>query len=367
MPAYKDEKRGTWYVKFRYTDWTGRRVETMKRGFARKTDAKEYEENAKKNKTSNGLTLGELCAIYMEDMRHRVRATSIKTKLIIYNTHVLPYFESTPLDMITPAVVRKWQTEIIKQNLSPTYVKTIQRQFSALVNYAVKYYNLPQNPVKLAGSIGKNDAEKMDFWTVDEFRKFIRYEDSPLYRAAFLVLFWCGLRIGELLALTGNDVDAESHTIRIDKAFTRLRKGDDVISAPKTAGSVRTLTAPSSVIDAILEHEQKLFGYKPTDRLFPVVGQSIRRHMKELCRKAGVKQIRVHGLRHSHASYLINNNVPIKLISQRLGHDNIETTLKVYAHMYKDTAESVTDMMEKDSKKMWSRCGHRQNKKARNG
>lgn len=356
MPAYKDAKRGTWFVRFRYTDWTGRRIETTKRGFATKREAKEYEESVKREKESSPeMTIGELLNIYMADMAHRIKASSLQTKRNIYNVHVLPYFGNTPVNTITPAAIRKWQTETLSRGLSNTYLKTVQTNLSALFNYAVRYYNLPRNPVSVAGSIGKKLASEMDYWTVDEFNQFIQCEDKPMYRSAYLALFWCGLRCGELMALTGNDIDIEKRTISITKTYTRLTGRKDSITSPKTPGSKRVVSAPSVVIDAIKEYTDRIYDYDKNARIWQIHSKSLRDRMYHIADYAGVKKIRIHDLRHSHASYLINNNVPVKLISQRLGHENVETTLRTYAHMYKDTEESVSDMIESDSKKMWSK------------
>lgn len=351
MPAYKDEKRKTWYVRFRYTDWTGKRIETTKRGFATKRDAQRYEEEARREKTAAaGLTYGELYKLYMEDMKPRLKQTSLRVKEDVNRKHIAPYFETMPLDKITPAAIRQWQTKILALGYAPTYTRMIQNQLSACLNYAVKYYGLARNPAKIAGSIGKMDAGEMDFWTLTEFEQFIAAETKPMYRAAFLLLFWCGLRFGEMLALTGEDVDAKAKTIRINKTLTRL-KGKDVITPPKTEGSIRTISAPSVVFDAIADYTKRRYKIDAKERIFPLGADAYRDRLARLCALSGVKEIRMHDIRHSHASYLINNNVPVKLIAQRLGHSNIETTLKTYAHMYKDTSAAVAELIESDARK----------------
>lgn len=348
MPAYKDEKRGTWYVRFRYTDWTGKRVETTKRGFATKRDAKEYEEAAKREKTAAaGMTFGELYKIYIEDARHRLRQTTIITKETTIEKHVLNYFADSLLENISAANIRQWQTTLIKQGMAPTYIHYIQAQFSAVMNYAVKYYGLLSNPIKIAGPVGKTKSPVMDYWTIDEYQKYMDAETSPLHRAAIMILFWTGLRCGEMLALTPADVDAEKKILRVNKTYHYKGKGIDFTTPPKTPGSIREVTIPSVVIDAI----QSIKMYDQPERIIPITAEALRQHFDYIIRKAGIKRIRIHDLRHSHASYLINRNVPIKIISARLGHDNVETTLRTYAHIYKDTEETVSEMLEEDAKK----------------
>jgi len=354
MPAYKDEKRGTWYVRFRYTDWTGKRVETTKRGFAKKGDAQKYEEAAKREKTAAaGMTFGELYKIYIEDARHRLRESTIYTKEAIIEKHVLKYFESALLENISPANIRQWQTELLKQEIAPTHIHYIQAQFSAVMNYGVKYYGLSSNPIKIAGAIGKTKSPVMKYWTIEEFQKYMEAENSPLHRAAIMVLFWAGLRCGEMLALTPADVDTEKKTLRVNKTYHYIGKGREFTTPPKTPGSIRDVAAPSVVFDAINEYRDKL--YAPPDRIFPISSEALRQHFDLITKRAGLQRIRLHDLRHSHASYLINKNVPIKIISSRLGHDNIETTLRTYAHIYKNTEAAVSEMLEEDAKKIF--CG----------
>ena len=360
MPVYKDKKRGTWYCRFRYTDWRGKRIETTKRGFLTKRDAKEYEESAKKKQSAAALTFRELYGIYMQDMKNRLKKTTMHSKQAIAEKHLLPYFGDLELDKITPITIRQWQAEILRARTpqgkpySAAYMRLLQAYLSGLLSYAVKYYGLPKNPIKIAGSIAKTETKDMMYWTAEEFSQFMSYEQKPMYRAIFLILFWCGLRRGEVLALTGEDIDADRKTIRINKSYSRLKGREDVIALPKTAKSVRTITAPSVVINAVQTYLATLYKYDGKARMFPIYIHGIGEELARVCSISGVKKIRVHDLRHSHASYLINKNVPVKLISQRLGHESVETTLRIYAHIYKDTEDVVSDMIETDSSRF---CG----------
>ena len=167
MPAYKDTERGTWYCQFYYVDWTGKRKKKKKRGFPRKKDAEAYEEEfLKKGSRTCSMTFGSMVELYMEDMRPRLRATTMRSKEYLINLKILPYFRDLQVNDITPAHVRKWQSELLSKDYSPTYVKTIYNQLSAIFNYAVRYYGLRENPARVAGSIGKKKAQEMNFWTV---------------------------------------------------------------------------------------------------------------------------------------------------------------------------------------------------------
>ena len=124
----------------------------------------------------------------------------------------------------------RWQNELLTykdkkgKGYSPTYLKTVNCQLTAIFNYAMRYYNLQDNPCRKAGAIGKSKGEPKDFWMQEEFNAFLEtVSDKPETRMAFLLLYWTGMRIGELLALTYNDINLEEKTISINKSYQRLK------------------------------------------------------------------------------------------------------------------------------------------------
>ena len=220
MPVYKDDERGTWYASFYYTDWQGRRKLKKKRGFERKKDAQEFErEFLAKQERSCDMTFASLWALYCEDMTSRLRENTLQSKKYLVERHILPFYEALKVNEITPAHVRKWQSELLSKGYAQTYVKTINNQLVAVLNYAVRYYGLPSNPCHVAGSVGRKNADAMKFWTKEQFEAFLACVERPSARAGFSLLFWTGIRIGELLALTLNDFDFEKKTLSVSKSF----------------------------------------------------------------------------------------------------------------------------------------------------
>ena len=182
--------------------------------------------------------------------------------------------------------------------------------------------------------MGKKNADSMKFWTVEEFNKFIAaVEDKPVSKVAFELLFWTGMRSAELLALTLNDFDFEALTVSINKNYARM--GDqDLILEPKTPKSKRVVTIPFFLGMLVQKYASKLYDYKPDERLFQVTKYYLHHEIDRGCKKSKVKKIRIHDLRHSYASLLIELVFSPLLISERLGHENVETTLETYAHLY---------------------------------
>ena len=349
MAVFKDGYTGTWCCKFRYKDWSGAVKQHKKCGFKTQREAKEYEHKFIDKMTgSSEITFEGLVENYLEDFKARYRITTYEIKKHMIDKHLIPFFGKYRIMDITPVIVRAWQTQLIndEHEYKPTYLKTIHNQLSAIMNYGVKLYGLKQNPCRLAGAIGKSKADAMSFWTLEEFSQFIRYfEKELMQKVGFTILFFSGIRIGELLALTYADFNFTENTIRINKSYAKV-KGEDVISLPKTQKSIRSISMPISVMNMVRDYFTKCNTYDISCRLFPVRRGCFEKSLKRACESTGVRQIRVHDIRHSHASMLMNMGVPIKQISERLGHENIETTLETYAHLYEEKEKELRDKLE---------------------
>ena len=347
MSAYKDTERRTWYYQFRYTDYQGRTHRTTKRGFRTKKEAVKYEQDfrARAGK-SNRMTMGALCDAYLEDKRINAKAsTYIAVRKIIEN-HIRPTFADRIITEISKADIRDWKNELMQaetphgKKYASSTLHTITAQLSTLFNYAIKYYDLAANPLRAVGTIGKRTPRK-NFWTVQQFRQFIAaIDDYPLIKLAFNILFYSGMRAGELIALSAADFDFAAGTINISKTASRET---NAITSPKTPYSVRVISMPPALMAEVQNYIKHLL--EPPERVFNMTWQKLTWNMNKYAEKAGLEPIHVHYLRHSHASYLIHHGVPITTISRRLGHANANITLSVYAHMYRESENDVAQML----------------------
>ena len=349
MKAEKDKKTGKWLIQYRYTDWQGKRRKSTKRGFATKREAEEWLRNFLiTQKADFDMKFEDFWKMYYADMETRLREHTMRTKKYIVELKILPYFGNKRVNDITAADIRQWQNELIKMGYSPTYLKTINNQLSAIFNYAVRYYDLKSNPCAKAGSMGKSKAEEMDFWTGEEFRKFIdSVMNKRLSYMAFMTLYWTGMRLGELLALNPKDVDLEKRTISITKSYQRLGK-KDVITPPKTPKSKRVITIPEFLAADIKDYMDSLYDLQEDDRLFPITKYYLEHEMQRGIKESGVKRIRVHDLRHSHASMLIELGFSQLEIANRLGHEKVETTLNTYAHLYPNKQTKLAERLDSE-------------------
>lgn len=349
MPAYKDEKTGKWFCKFYYTDWQGNNKQKWKRGFATKKEALAYERDFLEKQSANpDMTFKNLYELYMEDMTARLKQSTIMTKKQICKTHILPFFGNKSINEIKASDVRRWQNQLMNspKGYSKTYLKTINNQLTCIINYAKRFYDLNTNPCGQAGSIGQAKAEEMDYWTYDEYIAFREgIKDKPLAYICFQVLYWTGMREGELLALTAADIDFTAKQININKTYQRLH-GEDVITTPKTRKSKRKIPIPDFLCKELSEYMNTRYMLAPDDRLFPATKHFLSHEMDRGCKKTGVKRIRIHDIRHSHASLLINQGCDALILADRLGHEKVSTTLNTYSHLFPHKQQELVSNLE---------------------
>ena len=351
MPAYKDKKKNTWYAKFNYKDWKGEIKFTTKRGFATKREALEYENEFKLHIAGDlDMNFEEFVKLYREDHYPRIRVSTAANKDHIIDTKLIPYFKNFKITEIKAKDVVKWQNELLSYRdpktgkpYAKTYLKTVHNQLSAIMNFAVKYYDLSENPVEKAGSIGISNAEEMQFWTLEEYLRFAdAMMEETLFYYCFEVLYWSGLREGELLALTYDDFDFVSKTISVTKTY-QVVNGKEIIGPTKTAKGTRVVSMPDRLCEEMKDYFEMCYD-KENTRAFPTGKSALTRALERGAKRADVKKIRIHDLRHSHISLLISLGFSAVDIAKRVGHESITITLH-YAHMFPSAQELMMNKL----------------------
>ena len=349
MPAYKDEKTGKWFAKFYYTNWQGIKKQKWKRGFATKKEALGFERDFLEKQSANpDMTFQNLYEIYMEDMAARLKQSTLLTKKAVLQTHILPFFGSKPINEIKASDVRRWQAKLMSSpnNYSQTYLKKINTELNSIINYAKRFYDLNTNPCGKAGTIGKAKAEEMDYWTYDEYIAFREgVKDKSLSYICFEVLYWTGMREGELLALSPADIDLDNKTISINRTYQRI-EGKDVFTSPKTRKSKRKIPIPDFLCQELSDYIQSRYMLDADERLFPITKSYLSHEMIRGCKNTGVKKIRIHDIRHSHASLLINQGCDALMLADRLGHEKVSTTLNTYSHLFPHKQQELVHSLE---------------------
>lgn len=364
MPTYYDEKTKTYYTSFYYKDFSGTNHRKLKRGFKLQREAKEYERDfIAKMQGSDTMTFAALANYFLQDLKTRAKPTTIETATFTIEHYLKPTFEKLQANTIRPAAIKSWQHSLIEKGLSKNSIATFYRFLTMIFKYGVKYYGLNDNPCSIVSGITRGKPHNINYWTLSEFNLFIKaltehHKPNARHSAEFLqtvynTFFYCGLRKGELLALTIGDYNRKEQTLTINKTLTRIGE-EDVITEPKTPKSNRTVSLPHQLCIMLDEHISKLEYTSTNEPLFPKLTKGILfSTIKKFSELAEVKRIRIHDLRHSHASMLINLGVQPLAISERLGHENIQTTLNIYSHLYPNTAGDIADQLDTMIKKQY--------------
>ena len=358
MGAYRDEnKNGTWYCKFSYVNWKGEKLYKKKRGFSTKKEALNWEKEFLSQQAGTvEMTFREFFELYKRDKKPRIRENTWRTKEAIVMTKIMPYLGDLLMNDISNVAIIQWQNELMKikddrgQTYSPTYLRTIHAQLSSILNHACRYYSLKTNVARDVGTMGEKEADEMSFWTQEEYESFIdAVKDKSQSFYAFEILYWCGLRMGELLALTKEKFDFKTGTIKIDESLQRI-DGKNVITPPKTKKSIRKVVMPDFLAEEIKIYLDGFYKLKPKDLIFSFSKSFLHHEMDRGSKKANIKRIRVHDLRHSHVSLLIELGFSATAIADRLGHESIDITYR-YAHLFpskqKEMAVSLTQVRAK--------------------
>lgn len=357
MPAYFDKEKKTWYVKFWYKDYTGKRRQTTKRGFKLKKDALKYEHDFKEEQQgSMNISFDKLAERYLLHKQQTIRKESYNSAKAQIKLYILPFFKGKQVNEITAKDVINWHDTFLKpKHLANTSLRIISGRLSSLFGFARRYYNILSNPVREVDTIGSLKRKKpYVIWTAEELETLCQsFPKDSLYPLTFKMLFFTGMRPCELLALSPDDIDPEAGTISITKSYhydSRLAvKG--YFTPPKNEYSARTIHVPPFLLKELIDHVQKC-RKNGMQRIFPMRSGSIMMTLRAHVKKLGLKDIRTYDLRHSHASLLIDAHQDVTLIAKRMGHASPETTLKIYTHTYKDNTSKLLSFLNNEGEKL---------------
>ena len=185
MPIYKDKERDTWFCKFNYKDWRDETKTKLKRGFRTKKEAQEWErEFLQVQQADMDMEFSKFVDVYFTDKAPRLKERTIETKRIMLDTRIIPYFGKLRMNAIKPADIMKWQNDMMDQDYKPTYLRMLQNQVTAVFNHAERFYGLKDNPCKKIDKMGKANARELNFWTKEEYDRFIQNfdEKEEMYR-----------------------------------------------------------------------------------------------------------------------------------------------------------------------------------------
>ena len=359
----KKANNGTYYFRANlgYDPITGKQIQKYRSGFKTKKEAKEEysklfltsvdELTDQKSKVTFQQFIEET---YLPWYKTQVKESTYINRCSTIKKKHFKYFYKMATDEIEPINVQNWQLKMAKE-FSPNYIRIVQGMLSIAFDRAIVLGLAKKNPSRMIGNI-KSKKTKVDFWTLEEFQKVISllykgdYYEHYLFMS-FWLLFMTGMRIGEAAALQWSDIDFETGMLSITKTLYYKTMTDYKFVEPKTQASIRTLYIDADTINELKawkEVQQKIL---PKCKLIlsyngtPTSKTTLPRALEKLAKLAGVHRIKIHALRHSHASLLISMGENPLLIKERLGHEKIQTTLGTYGHLYPNTNLEVANKL----------------------
>lgn len=349
--SVRQEDNGTWTAQFWYRDYKGERRHKKRRGFKTQEEAERFEEeNSTEGTGSIGVSFATFYKTYEEDMKPRLRESTWISKDYMVKDKILPFFGDMRMEEIEPVDIVRWQNQLMERRgkngkpYSQTYLRSVWNQLKAIFNHAVKLYGLKSSPCARVEGLGSKKCDEMKFWTKEEYLRFADAAmDKPDTYHAFEILYWCGLRSGEMLALTPADFDFRRSVIKVTKTFQRI-KGRDVVTPPKTPKSNREVVMPKFLADEMKEYLGQR-GIRSDQRVFAETKSYLHHEMDRCSKIAGVKRIRIHDLRHSHVSLLIDMGFTALAIADRMGHESASITYK-YAHLFPTTQTDMAKALD---------------------
>ena len=374
MPIYKmngkKDGKQKYRVRVNYTDRLGKAKQIDRVAYGL-DEAKQLERELnyqlKQETPTAKMTVQALYDEYIEALKPEVRETTLEKNKQNLKNNVLDTLGNVKLDKLTIPVLQKWKQNIEQKNLSIRTRQNRYSEFRALLNYAVKMEYLSQNPLIKVGNFKAplQPKKEMQYYTADEFKKFIQkakeeaiqsenngYMNKWHYYVFFNIAFYTGLRKGEIHALQWTDI--KDGYLSVTKSLAQKLKGGDRITPPKNRSSIRTIQIPKPLIKVLNEHKKRCQTIKGFNNNYFICGgttsirdSSIQNANKKYAEQAGLKVIRIHDFRHSHASLLANEGINIQEIARRLGHSKISMTWETYSHLYPREEERAIKILNK--------------------
>ena len=288
---------------------------------------------------------------YQED---KIKSTTLKT----YRDRIryMQLLDNIKLKNLDVKYYELWRKEINKLDIATAYKNDIQKFIKIVLNWGEKMYgfNFRKFYNKITKFSNPNEIKKeKDFYTLEEFKTFISFEDDIKFKCLYETLYYCGLRRGEARALTWDDIDFTNKELRVNKNIVQIGGENSKkysITTPKTKSSIRTIPIAETLLNdlkMLYEECKQIYGFKNNWFVFgtddPITNWQVRNRKNLICEKANLKQIRIHDFRHSCASLLINNGANITMVAKYLGHAKIDETLNTYSHMYKNRLNDIVN------------------------
>lgn len=371
----KKAKNGTWTIDISdgFHPVTQKRIRIIRKGFKTKKEALDIEQHIRvvelREKRFDFLVTTDMLfnILEEEDRQNNRKISYISTQKNNYERHIKPYFKDTNLNKLSYEHIFEFRehlkTKSKKQNsnstLSPNTVNKIMILLKKIFDTGVRKSLIDKNPVD---NLRKLPISKptINFWSVEEFNEFRKLitKDEISYDLFFTIAFFTGMRMGEILALNWYDINLITSTIHVTKTAYFVNN-ENHINSTKTRAGTRLITINNKLTVMLTDWKEKQVDLlkeftTDTDSLQIIQSTPIaitknmvdKKFKQVLSRNKNLKKIRIHDLRHSHASLLINQGEDYLVVKERLGHASITTTIDTYSHLYPSKQKNLANKLD---------------------
>jgi integrase len=348
-------------------DSNGKRKQKKKRGFKTQKEAKValnkglHELNSGTYIEPSTQKTGEYLTEWLKDKKGAVVDSTYNTYYYNLTNHILPELENITLANLKPMHIQRLYSKLLhEKNLSHNTVRKVHMILVNALERAVKFEMVLKNAAKLVEP-PKETKSKMDVWDVDEALLFLETAKNSHLFLVYMIGIHTGMRQGEILGLSWDAVNLDQGVISVKQTLSN--GGKTLKPTTKTLAGMRTIAIPYELIEELkrLKHEQNkkklqvgadYFNFNlvnATELGTPINPSNLRRNFNIFIKKSGVKRIRFHDLRHTHATMLLKGGINPKIVSERLGHADMRMTLDRYSHvlpnMQKATAQKFSEIL----------------------
>lgn len=353
MASYEQiGKKKLWSVRFREIGTDGREHNARLSGFRTKREAERaYLERTqmieRKRYAKESTVYDDVVAEYLRDREQDVKESVVYDLEHKIARHITPYFAGKDLARISERDIMDWRAALLQKGMTKAYLQNVNSRLGSILRFASARYRIDNPMLRLKGVRNTDPKREMRIWTPEQFSLAMQSVTNEGHRVLFRLLYATGCRKGEALALLVKDFDEVNKTINIYKSLTNKVKGKSwSITTPKNQSSYRKVSLPDNIAE-LLQTYIKENNRKPDDYIFssdgsrPFAQSPIERSLKDATAEAQLPPIRIHDLRHSHASLLISSGVSIVAVAKRLGHADITQTLNTYSHCLPSDDEMI--------------------------
>ncbi len=372
MPVYQEKNKSkqtkdgrSWYYRTYYEDMYGNRKQKVSKLYFTKKEAKDAEAEflikaEHKDETDNNISFECVFNEWLLYKKSQVKSTTYYGIKRNTSKHILSYFKDFKLHAIKTNSLTLWKEELEKNKFTINYQNAMINYFTEILEYAKNNYNFNS---KIISKLHKDKIEtvrdiketvEQNYWTYEEFNIFIKVVDNELYKTMFTFLYYTGLRLGEMIALTWNDIDFANKTLRVNKTYADKIEGSNyIITSPKTTNSIRMIELDNNLCEILKKHfeqEKQIYNFNNNIFIFGnfkhISPTTFRNHLNKYIEVANVKKISPHGFRHSHVSLLINLGCDSRDVADRVG-DTIEVVKTTYYHMFPSKKSKTVMLLNK--------------------